>query len=438
MTTTKISQLPAAAALDGGELLPLVQSGRTCGATVGQLRAGLAPANAPAFTGQARIAAGSTALPGLAFTDDPDTGVAQSAGADSLSLVAAGAERLRVAGDGTIHLGAAPGADLLRIGPPGGTGSRIEIGTVGSSARLATNGSAADIPIQFNTKGNGGHFFASGGDNQFCILRTPGANRMIYATGSNGGNPVIGTNGGSIATAASLLPQGDNTLQCGESGARWASLWVANGTIQTSDARGKTDVEDAALGLDFVRSLRPVSFRWIDGGTDVEEMEDEPEVSWVQATRPATVTRDVEQVELIDGQYRKVNRPITETVEEPLFEEFPLFNADGMPAMEVVRPATGEEEAVLRPAVYRKPVLKRVETPRIRRVLTPRPGRRTHWGLIAQEVEEAAAAAGVDFGGFVRAPDGSLALRYDQFIAPLLKAVQELAAKVEALEARTA
>lgn len=320
---------------------------------------------------------------------------------------------------------------------PGGTTSRIEIGTVGSSARLATNGTAADIPIQYYTKGNGGYFFASGGDNQFSILRTPGANRMIYTTGSNGGNPVIGTNGGNIAAAASLLPQGDNTLQCGASGARWASLWVANGTIQTSDARQKTDVRDAALDLDFVRSLRPVSFRWIDGGTEVEEVEGEPEVSWVQATRPATVTRDVEQVELIDGQYRRTSRRLVETVEEPLFEEFPLFNADGTPAMETVRPEAEGQDAVLRQAVYRKPVLKRVETPRIRRVLTPRPGCRTHWGLIAQEVEAAATAAGIDFGGFVRAADGSLALRYDQFIAPL-KAVQELAAKVETLEGRTA
>lgn len=436
MTTTKISQLPAAATLGGSEILPVVQSGRTCGATVDQLRAGLAPANAPTFTGQARIAAGNASVPGLAFADDPDTGIAQSVGADSLSLVTAGTERLRVADDGTIHLGATPGADLLRICPPGGTTGRIEIGTAGPSVRLATSGSAADIPIQFYTKGNGGYFFASGGENQFCIIRTPGANRIIYATGSNGGHPVIGTNGGSIATAVSLLPQSDNTLQCGTSAARWASLWVANGTIQTSDARQKTDVENAVLGLDFVLSLRPVSFRWIDGGTEVEEVE-EVEVSWVQATRSTIVTRDIEQVELIDGQYRKVNRPVAETVEEPLFEEFPLFNADGTPAMEMVRPATGEQEAVLRPAVYRKPVLKRVETPRIRRVLTPRPGRRTHWGLIAQEVEEAAAAAGVDFGGFVRAPDGSLALRYDQFIAPLLKAVQELAAKVEALKVRT-
>ena len=65
---------------------------------------------------------------------------------------------------------------------------------------------------------------------------------------------------------------------------------------------------------------------------------------------------------------------------------------------------------------------------------------RIHYGLIAQEVAEAAARLGKDFGGHVLAdpedPDSQQALRYDQFIAPLVAAVQELAARVEALERR--
>lgn len=61
-----------------------------------------------------------------------------------------------------------------------------------------------------------------------------------------------------------------------------------------------------------------------------------------------------------------------------------------------------------------------------------------HYGLIAQEVADV--LAGHKFGGHVLAdpaePESLQALRYDQFIAPLIKAVQELAAKVEALGAR--
>jgi hypothetical protein len=65
---------------------------------------------------------------------------------------------------------------------------------------------------------------------------------------------------------------------------------------------------------------------------------------------------------------------------------------------------------------------------------------RTHYGLIAQDVAEAAASLGVDFGGHVLAdpsdPASQQALRYDQFIAPLVKAVQELAERVDRLEGR--
>jgi hypothetical protein len=67
------------------------------------------------------------------------------------------------------------------------------------------------------------------------------------------------------------------------------------------------------------------------------------------------------------------------------------------------------------------------------------PGSRTHYGLIAQEVKEVLDEAGVeDFAGWVKMDmseeDSMQGLRYDQFIAPLIKAVQELTARVKALE----
>ena len=68
-----------------------------------------------------------------------------------------------------------------------------------------------------------------------------------------------------------------------------------------------------------------------------------------------------------------------------------------------------------------------------------RPGRRTHYGLLAQQVQ--AALAGRDFAGHVLADpadaDSEQGLRYDQFIAPLIAAVQALAARLAALEARS-
>jgi hypothetical protein len=66
-------------------------------------------------------------------------------------------------------------------------------------------------------------------------------------------------------------------------------------------------------------------------------------------------------------------------------------------------------------------------------------GSRTHYGLIAQEVKSVLDAAGVaDFGGWVISdvadPEGQQALRYEEFISPLIKAVQELTARVKILE----
>jgi len=67
------------------------------------------------------------------------------------------------------------------------------------------------------------------------------------------------------------------------------------------------------------------------------------------------------------------------------------------------------------------------------------PGSRTHYGLIAQEVKQALDESGVgDFAGWVKMDmsqeDSMQGLRYDQFVAPLIKAVQELTARVKALE----
>jgi hypothetical protein len=65
---------------------------------------------------------------------------------------------------------------------------------------------------------------------------------------------------------------------------------------------------------------------------------------------------------------------------------------------------------------------------------------RFHHGLIAQEVKAALDAKGIDFGGFqdhsVKGGDDVLSIGYIELIAPMLKAIQELSAKVAELEAK--
>jgi hypothetical protein len=69
----------------------------------------------------------------------------------------------------------------------------------------------------------------------------------------------------------------------------------------------------------------------------------------------------------------------------------------------------------------------------------PRAGRRTHYGLLAQQVQAILGAR--DFAGHILAdpddPESEQGLRYDAFIAPLIAAVQELAARMEQLEGKS-
>ena len=67
------------------------------------------------------------------------------------------------------------------------------------------------------------------------------------------------------------------------------------------------------------------------------------------------------------------------------------------------------------------------------------PGIRNHYGFISQEVKQALDNVGCsDFAGWILSdkddPDSTQSLRYSEFISPLVKAVQELSARVQALE----
>ena len=171
----------------------------------------------------------------------------------------------------------------------------------------------------------------------------------------------------SLLDSGHLAPLADNAYSNGINGNRWSAIWAANGTIQTSDAREKTNIADSALGLNFINALRPVSYKWIEGSKEV--------------------------------------------------------------IRQVFRDAQGNEcEATADGAVPSEIITKSLA------------GQRTHWGLLAQEVKEVCNEAGVDFGGWVLAnkddQDSQQSLRYDQFIAPLIKAVQELSKKVAELESK--
>jgi len=146
------------------------------------------------------------------------------------------------------------------------------------------------------------------------------------------------------------------------------------GTVQNrSDLRDKADVRDTTLGLDFVMSLRPVDYKW-----DMRDF-----------YRPAAP------------------QPPEDTTDEQAMADFRT-----------------------RVAAWR-------ETAKLANITHDGSKKRTryHHGFIAQEVM----ALNADFGGLqdhkIAGGEDVLSLGYDEMIAPLVKAIQELKAEFDAYKA---
>ena len=77
-----------------------------------------------------------------------------------------------------------------------------------------------------------------------------------------------------IDSVGNFKPGTDNGYSMGASGRRWTAIHATNGTIQTSDQRDKTEIETSVLGTDFIKSLRPVSYKWKVGQNIVSKDED--------------------------------------------------------------------------------------------------------------------------------------------------------------------
>jgi hypothetical protein len=88
----------------------------------------------------------------------------------------------------------------------------------------------------------------SGGTNGNAINITGGANGIVQ-------------NGGGANFMKSILAVTDNSFDLGGASNRFVNLYATSGVINTSDARTKTAVKDADLGLAFINDLRPVKYR---------------------------------------------------------------------------------------------------------------------------------------------------------------------------------
>lgn len=84
---------------------------------------------------------------------------------------------------------------------------------------------------------------------------------------SSAGNFGVGTTNPTqkLMVAGNIAPSVNGTYDLGTSTLRFTNVYATSGVVNTSDARMKKDIRDSDLGLDFVNSLRPVSYYWKEG-----------------------------------------------------------------------------------------------------------------------------------------------------------------------------
>lgn len=245
-----------------------------------------------------------------------------------------------------------------------GTASPASIGASITTAHVS--GAAGGAVRLSRTAATTTEAFIASIDNEFRIAAVT-SNPLTMLTGN--------TERARITSGGNFRPGADNAYSLGEPSFRWSVVYAATGTINTSDERAKLDFAPT-LGLDFITALEPVSYRYKNGKTVIDQVEDGTEEV------PAVLDEDGNEV----------------------------------------TPATT------------RPKYKSVE-----RVVE---GTRRHHGLKAQQVKSVLDTFGTDFAGWVLEnlddPNSGQGLRYDQFIAPLIKAVQELSAQNAALTDRIA
>lgn len=89
-----------------------------------------------------------------------------------------------------------------------------------------------------------------------------GPNSDMYVSTSTG-NVGFGTiSPVSKLTINGSLTAGNTLCFMGTSARRWDDIWSCHGTLNTSDARMKENIQDLGYGLDALMKLHPVSFSW--------------------------------------------------------------------------------------------------------------------------------------------------------------------------------
>ena len=234
--------------------------------------------------------------------------------------------------------------DALVVSPSG----FVEVHSPTNGARLLLMDSTVE---RAGFKAFSGGLYVDTADSAHDIFFRPGGSTTALCI--DAGNTFVGI--------LDVTPTKALDVKNGESGGDILcyDIYTHDGGVTSSDERMKENIVETTLGLDFINTLNPVSYKWKD-------------------------TDEYTEMRTVPG-------------------------TDGEPEHEEVANTFGAVQYT-----------------------------RTHHGLIAQQVNQAVTDAGLtatEFAGYTYDPETDQhGLRYQEFIAPLIKAVQELTARVAELE----
>ena len=193
-------------------------------------------------------------------------------------------DRMFIDSSGHVGIGATPsttgfGGTFKYLGVQGGSGYGVFNGqttstsvnagaasffgsTVGTAGFALLGGMQVVNIASSASNAEGGLLFYTGSGGSIPErMRIDNSGRVSIGTTSALGNLTIGGN----SSSARVLPATDNVGYIGESVHRWQAIYAVTGSIQTSDEREKTEIKETTLGLNFIKDLKPVSYKWIDG-----------------------------------------------------------------------------------------------------------------------------------------------------------------------------
>jgi hypothetical protein len=164
-------------------------------------------------------------------------------------------DRLLVVGNGESPFARSNALVMLKNG-------NTAIGNINPATNLEVGGSGTRTVRVSST---------SVSDVRYELLRA-GSGFLDWRIANSAGDLIFSRSTDDLATATEMLrlgagifrPGTDNSMQLGGSSIRWSTVFAANGTINTSDARDKTNIQELSYGLEDIRKLRPVSFNWIN------------------------------------------------------------------------------------------------------------------------------------------------------------------------------